>query len=107
MHASARTLDTTFCHVGHAERLRDVAQVPHDSALVLHHRCAADDFEVGNPSKVGKNLILYTISKIRILFIIAQVLEGQYGDALFGNCRGGPWFRVQISCPWAPEPISS
>ena len=69
--------------------------------FVLHHRCAADDFEVGNASQVGKNLILYTISEISVLLIIAQVLEGEHGDALFSNGRAGLWFQVQLSCPGA------
>src|SRR6266446_996338 len=107
VYASARTLHAAFYHVGHAERLGDVAQVALSTTFVLHHRCAADDFEVGNPSEVGKNLILYTISEISVLFIVAQVLERQHGDALLDNGRAGLWFQVQASCPWVPEPISS
>src|SRR5207244_4566438 len=89
-----------------AELLGDLAQIARDSALVLHHRCAADDFEVGNLSKVGKNLILYTISEISVLFIIAQVLERQHGDALFGSGRTARAHYLWASFPWMPEPIT-
>src|SRR5207253_1718308 len=88
------------------ELLGDLAQIAHDSALVLHHRCAADDFEVGNLSKVGKNLILYTISEVSVLFIIAQVLEGQHGDALLGTGRTARARYLWASFPRMPEPVT-
>src|SRR5207249_9105480 len=84
----------------------DLAQIACDSAFVLHHRCAADDFEVGNLSKVGKNFILYTISEIGVLFIVAQVFEREHGDALFGSRPTARAHRLRATFPWMPEPVT-
>jgi hypothetical protein len=71
----------------HTECFCDFADVALSAGLVLHHRRAADDFEVGDLGKVGKNLILHTICEVSVLFIIAQVLERKNRDAFFDNGR--------------------
>src|SRR4029450_5777597 len=35
-----------------------------------------------------ENFILYTVSKVSVLFRIAQILEGKNGDALLGHASG-------------------
>jgi hypothetical protein len=41
-----RPLDTAFKQMGHAQLLPNLAQIARNAALVLHHRRAADHFQV-------------------------------------------------------------
>src|SRR6266481_4143783 len=46
-----------------AELLRDLAQVALHAALILHHRGAADHFEIGQLGEVGQGFILHAVGK--------------------------------------------
>jgi len=39
----------------------DLAQVSLRAGLVLHHRCAADHFQVGHSGKTSEDFILHTV----------------------------------------------
>ena len=82
-HAICRALDATFQDVRDTERTRDFAQVTCRSIPVLHHACSADHFEVGDLGQAGEDFVLHTLGKIGVRFFLAQIIEGQDGDALF------------------------
>ena len=54
-----------------AECRADFAQVAWDAGLVLHCRCAANDFQVGNLGEAVQNFILDAICEVRVLFFLA------------------------------------
>jgi hypothetical protein len=49
---------------------RDLTQVALWPGLVLHHRCAANHFQVSNPGKASEDFVLHTISEVSVLFLI-------------------------------------
>ena len=55
------------------------------SALVLHHRGAADHFQVGDFRKVSQNLVLHAIGEKGVGFFFTQIFEGQNSHAFFRN----------------------
>ena len=80
-------MDRTFKNVSDTECFADLTEVTLDAVFVLHHRSAADDFEVGHFREVGQDLVLNTIGEVGILFVIAQIGERQNGNAFFRNRR--------------------
>ena len=58
-HLVPRPLHTAFEQMRHAELLPDLAQIARRVALVIHHRGAADHFQVGYLARVGQDLILH------------------------------------------------
>ena len=75
-HFVASALHAAFHHMRDAQFLTNLAQVTRQSALVLHYRSAADDFEVGDLCQMRKNFILHTIGEVSVLFVAAQVFKG-------------------------------
>ena len=86
-HAIARTLDTSFHDMRDPELLADLAQIARHVALVLHHRRAADYFQIGDRGQVGQNFVLDAVGEISVLFLVAQVSKWKNGDTLPGNRR--------------------
>ena len=76
----AVALHAALDHVGHSQQAGDLAQVARCAGLVLHHRGAADDLQVGDLGQVGEHLILHAVRQERAAFVCAQVLEGQHGE---------------------------
>src|SRR6266700_4178759 len=77
------------------ELVGDLAQIARDSAFVMHHRGAADYFQVRDLGQVGQDFILHPVCEISVLFRLAQILEWKNGDALLGNGSQ----RASSSCP--------
>ena len=50
-------------------------------AAILHHAGAADDLEIGNLRQLGQNVVLDTVGKGGVLFVVAQVFKRQHRDA--------------------------
>jgi hypothetical protein len=69
-HAASGALDASFHHVCHPELLSDFAQVALNTGLVLHHTCAADNFEIGHAGKVAEHFVLHTVDKKCICFVL-------------------------------------
>src|SRR5882724_1690854 len=92
--------DAAFDDVAHAQLLRDLFEIAFGAALVLHHRCAADHFQVLDLGKVREQLILHTIGEKRVLLIFAQVLQWQHGDTFVG-WRARP--LIAMSVEWKRE----
>src|SRR5437016_13978765 len=80
-HAVARALHLAFDDVGNAKLVRDLAKITCSAALVLHHACPADDFQLGHLRQISENLILHTIREIGVLLLLAQILKRQHSDA--------------------------
>ena len=76
------------------KRLSDFANALFRVAL-LRRASAADYFEIGHLRQISQNVVLHTISEIRILFVIAKTFEREHGDAFRGH-RGG--LRQRIRC---------
>src|SRR5206468_10091398 len=70
-HSTAGTLDCAFQHVRYAQVGRDFAQVALRPGLVLHYRCTANHFQIGDSGKASENFILYAIGEVSILFLVA------------------------------------
>ena len=87
-HTIAHALHTAFHQMRDPELLRDLAQVARDSSLVLHHRSAADHFQVGDLGEVSQNFVLHAVGKKGVRLFFAEIFERQNGDAFFRK-RGG------------------
>ena len=65
--------------------MRDSQLVPdlaHISfAAVVHHAGPADDFEIGDLRQLGQNVVLHTIGKDRVFFLVAQIFKRKNGDS--------------------------
>ncbi len=48
----------------------------------MHDAGVADDLELGNSCQLGQNVVLHTIGKKFVVFVIAQVFKRQDGDAI-------------------------
>ena len=81
-HAIAGALNASFHHIRHSELLGDLTQITRFSALVLHHRRAADYFQVRDLSQVGQDFILNAVREVSVFFRIAQILKWKNSDAL-------------------------
>ena len=68
-----------------AELIRDLAHVSFRAALVLHHRCPADDLEIGDFCQIIKDFVLHTIGEERVFGIGTQILKGEDRDAFLRN----------------------
>src|SRR5437867_150906 len=87
-HAVAGALDTSFQHMRDPELLPDLAQIACDPASVIHHRGAADYFQVRDSCEIGQNFVLHAIGEKRVCFLFAAILEGQNGDRFLWRCYG-------------------
>jgi len=52
------------------------AQIACKSAPILHHRGAADHFQVGDSRKGGQNLVLHAIGKVSVCFSSLRFSNG-------------------------------
>jgi hypothetical protein len=55
--------------------LANLAQIPCDPALVLHHRDAADHFQVRDLGQVGEDFILHAVCEISVFFLSAEIFK--------------------------------
>src|SRR5207247_610624 len=69
--ATGSTLHASFHDVRYSELLANFAQVALSAGLVLHCRCAADHFQVGDSGEIGQNFILDAICEVGVLFFLA------------------------------------
>ena len=79
---------TAFHHFAHPQLLRDLLQIAGDPGLILHDRSAADYFQILDLGKIRQQLVLDAVSKVSVLFFLAQVFQRQYRDALFTDAGG-------------------
>ena len=87
-HAIAHALHAALHQMRDPELLRDLAQIARSSSFVLHHRCAADHFQISDFGEISQNLILHPVGEVGVLLFVAQIFERQDCDALFGcGCR--------------------
>jgi len=68
-----------------AQLLANLAQVTRDSGPILQYARAADDFQVRDLCQVREDLVLHTVGKEGIVFVGAEVLEGENSNALVRN----------------------
>jgi len=66
----------SFQDVSYAQSIGNLAQIAFGVRPVLHHRGSANDFELGHLGQVIEDFILDTVTKIGVIFICADVLEG-------------------------------
>ena len=74
--------------MGHSKLLPNLAQIARDAALVLHHRTAADHFQIGDLCQIGENFVLHSVGEEFVLFFLAQILKRQDRDAFVGHAQG-------------------
>src|SRR5438105_11149430 len=93
-----------------AEFLADLPHVVLDPAFVLHNAGAADHFQIGHFRQISQDLALHSIGEIGVLFCLAEIIEGENGDALLwdrnwhiarrgwrnGRCNRSPWRSMKI-----------
>src|SRR5439155_25808304 len=72
------TLHASLDHVRDAEFIRNLTQVSLYSALVLHHRCPTDHFQIRNLGQVIQDFVLDAISKKGVVGISAQIFKWQH-----------------------------
>ena len=85
-HAIASTLNTPFHYMRDAKLLPDLAKIARDFAFVVHHRSAADYFQVRDLCQVGQDFILHAVRKKRVIRIAAAIFKRQHSDAFFRRC---------------------
>jgi hypothetical protein len=66
-----RALHAALEHVRNPKRFADLAQIPFDPALIVHHRTAADHAQVRDLGQISENFVLDAIGKISVLLFIA------------------------------------
>jgi len=54
----------------------------------LHYRCPAYDFQLGDLGQIIEDFILHPIRKIGVVFVRADILKWQDGDAFCRNFAG-------------------
>ena len=95
LHAHANTvpgaLHTALDHIANAELPRDLAQVASRGrgTLVLHHRSAADHFQISQPRETAENFILHAVGEIGVFLFTAEIRERQHCNRLFRNALDG------------------
>ena len=90
-HPIAGTSHRAFQHMGNAERFADLAQVARTCSILLH-RGPADDLQVRDLRQAGENIVVHSVREEGVLPVVAQVFEGQHGDAFLRRppSRGDP-----------------
>ena len=83
-HLVGRALHAAFENIGDPELLRDFGKV-FGRALEVLRRSARDNLQVADFSEPRENFVLNAFSEIGILFVTAQVFEGQNGDGFLRN----------------------
>ena len=63
----------------HAQLIADLAHI--SFAAIFHHAGPADDFQIGDLRQLGQNVVLHTIGKGRVFFLLAQIFKRQNGDS--------------------------
>ena len=103
-------LHAAFKHMGDAKLLADFAHVALGSASVLHYAGAADHFQIGHFRQISQDLALHSIGEIGAPFFLAEIIEGENGDALLrdrnwriarpgwrnGRRNRSPWRSMKI-----------
>ena len=84
-----RTAYSTLYYVANTQLLRDLLEIAGDAALVLHHRSAADHFQVLDLGEIRQQLILDPVSKVSVLFFVTQIFQRQHCNALVGDRKSG------------------
>src|SRR6266536_3361937 len=79
-----RFLHAAFEYGGHAEFAGHSLQV-FRLAFVFGGRSPRDNFQVADAGEFGQDFILSAVGEIGVRFIFAQILEGEYRDALLRN----------------------
>src|SRR6266496_3420368 len=90
----ADSLHVPFQEMGNAQLLPDLTRVARISALIKVCRSATDNLQLGDSRKVRNDFILNARGEVGVLLIVAEILERQHGDALFGS-----WACCGISQP--------
>src|SRR6202011_3910105 len=104
LRADAKTvrhaLDAAFEYISNAELAGYLGKFSRGIISILHHACSADHFNPGDFREVGQDFVLDSIREKRIRLVVAQVFEGQDGNALFRNvCRRLALRRQGVSIP--------
>src|SRR6266513_3298757 len=86
--------DAALQNVRYPQLVTDLAHIPF--AAVIHHTRPADDFQAGNLRQLSQNVVLNTVGKGYVLFLLAQVFKRQDGDSV---CY---WLPDQFTLPNDP-----
>ena len=79
-HFAAGALHTALEQMRDAKLLRDLAQIALCASFVLHHRSAADHFQVGDFGEISQDFILHTVGEECVLLVVAEVFKRQNRD---------------------------
>ena len=82
------TTDGSFQDISYSQSISDLPQITFGASTVLHHRGAADDFELSNFREIVKNLILHAVGEVSVIFVGTDVIEGKDRNAFFGWLAG-------------------
>ena len=102
-HSATRALDRAFKNVSDPECFADFAEVALNAVFVLHHRCAANDFEVGHFREIGQDLVLNSIGEVGILFVVAEIFKREDSNAFIRDCADDPCKYFTSHCAMAEE----
>src|ERR1700720_1455551 len=86
--SASGALHRTFEDVSDPKRFADFTKVALDEVFVLHHRSAADHFEIGHFRGISQYLVLNTVGKVGVLFVVAEIFKRKDSDAFSRNWAG-------------------
>ena len=67
----------------YAKRRADFAKAAPGTGLVMHHRRAANHFEVGDSGKAREDFVLHAISEELVCLLFTQIFKWEHGDTFF------------------------
>src|SRR5437762_9942601 len=75
----ASSADAAFQDMRYSQIISNLTEI--SFAAIFHHTAPADDFQVADFRQLGQDVILHTVSKGRVLFLIAQIFKRQNSDS--------------------------
>ena len=92
MKMRAGPADAALQNVRYPQLVTDLAHIPF--AAVIHDTRPADDFQAGNLRQLGQNVVLNTVGKGCVLFLLAQIFKWRTAIPFVSGCRINSLFQT-------------
>ena len=79
---------TAFHYVAYSQLLRNLSEITRDPTLILHHRSAANHFQIFELGQIGEQFFLNAIGKVSVLFFFTQIVQRKNGNTFVGSRAG-------------------
>ena len=75
----AGSADTAFQDMRYSQIISNLTEI--SFAAIFHHAGPADDFQVADFRQLGQDVILHTVSKSHVFFLLIQIFKRQNCDS--------------------------